>query len=614
MDVYESRRAFNRSLPEKNNNNVGPISTRRPATRELRSNYKSPTPSSPTVPRRFPSPNFVRTIPANSQPVVPKRAISTERKRPSTPASPSTPVRESSVQFSSSVRKAAASGGRLPEALWPSTMRSLSVSFQSDTISIPVSKKEKPAPVVVSDRTLRPSSNVAHKQPESPKANGERKRSPLKGKNAPDQLENSKPVVDRARLIDQHRWPSRVGGKVSSNSGTGLTSSQRKIPSTDSDVPEKPLPIISPIDYKVLRVTIPHKVISTDRLNLTTPVTTARSQFSPTRPSSPFGRPSPTGSRPSSPFGRATSTSRPVTPTRPRPSTPTKGSSSPSPARIRPSSPSANSTSVLSFIADVKKGQKTASYIEDAHQLRLLHNRYLQWHFANARAESMLHIQKINAERNLYDVWNTTLNLRDSVLRKRINVKQLKLELKLNTVLNNQVAYLDEWSLLETDHMNSLSGCLEDLEASTIRLPVTGGAKADIDSLKLAICSAVDVMQAMGPSICSLLSRKSAKLKIRIAFTKVSTSTRFTHMLNYGSCVARENSDLRFQNYFCCLLVEAMNSLVYNLAVLAGQEKTMIDECESLLASTTALQTKASGSSTIRVSGYEKKAKEWLVL
>lgn len=31
--------------------------------------------------------------------------------------------------------------------------------------------------------------------------------------------------------------------------------------------------------------------------------------------------------------------------------------------------------------------------------------------------------------------------------------------------------------------------------------------QADIDSLKVAICSAVDVMQAMASSICSLLSR-----------------------------------------------------------------------------------------------------------
>lgn len=40
-----------------------------------------------------------------------------------------------------------------------------------------------------------------------------------------------------------------------------------------------------------------------------------------------------------------------------------------------------------------------------------------------------------------------------------------------------QMAYLNDWSLLERDHLSSLSGAVEDLEASTIRLPVTGGAR-----------------------------------------------------------------------------------------------------------------------------------------
>lgn len=42
-------------------------------------------------------------------------------------------------------------------------------------------------------------------------------------------------------------------------------------------------------------------------------------------------------------------------------------------------------------------------------------------------------------QRTLYNVWNATLSLWDSVIRKRINLQQLKLELKLNSVLNDQV-------------------------------------------------------------------------------------------------------------------------------------------------------------------------------
>lgn len=45
-------------------------------------------------------------------------------------------------------------------------------------------------------------------------------------------------------------------------------------------------------------------------------------------------------------------------------------------------------------------------------------------------------------QRTLFNVWNATLELWDSVIRKRINLQQLKLELKLNSVLNDQVVPL----------------------------------------------------------------------------------------------------------------------------------------------------------------------------
>jgi hypothetical protein len=40
-----------------------------------------------------------------------------------------------------------------------------------------------------------------------------------------------------------------------------------------------------------------------------------------------------------------------------------------------------------------------------------------------------------------------------------------------------QMDYLDHWAMLQTDHSTSLSGAIEALRASTLRLPVTGGAK-----------------------------------------------------------------------------------------------------------------------------------------
>ncbi|TKY73139.1 QWRF motif-containing protein 8 [Spatholobus suberectus] len=590
MDVCESGQASGKNkaaetprpflvLTEKNN----AATTRRSRTREVSSRYKSPTPASPSGPRRCPSPSLTRTTtPASSSQLFPKRSLSAERKRPSTPPSPtpprpSTPTNDSSVNGTLSSRRL--SGSRLPDSLWPSTMRSLSVSFQSDTISIPVSKKEKPV-VSASDRTLRPASNVAHKQAETPtirKPTPERKRSPLKGKNASDQSENSKPVDSlSSRLIDQHRWPSRIGGRVSSNAlnrsvdcadirtlntsvpGTGVSSLGRL---SISDESSKPLQRASSDAVRLLslvgrgrtgsevksvydcssRELRPHKSVTatpTDKAEFS--IGGVRSQ-SLSAPGSRLPSPSRTSVL-------SSSSSRGVSPSRSRPSTPPSRGVSPS--RIRPTNSSFqsnNSISVLSFIADFKKGKKGAAYIEDAHQLRLLYNRYLQWRFSNARAEAVLYIQNAIVEKTLYNVWITTLSLWESVIRKRINLQQLKLELKLNSVLNDQMTYLDNWEVLERDHIDALSRAVEDLEASTLRLPVTGGAMADIEHLKVAICQAVDVMQAMGSAICSLLP-----------------------------------------------LVEGMNNLISEVAVIAVQEKAMLDECEMLLASVAAMQVEES--------------------
>ncbi|GMI97584.1 hypothetical protein HRI_003427700 [Hibiscus trionum] len=799
-----------------------PSGSRHSRTREVGSRHKSPTPSTPSGSRRCPSPTPTRTTPTPS-PGVQKRAVSAERKRPSTPPSlqiPSTPVHDSSIAVPISSRRL--STGRTPESLWPSTMRNLSVSFQSDTLS-PVSKKEKGKPVsnVTLDRTLRPSSNVARIQQSetstlSRKPSPDRKRKLLEGKNAPDQSENAKPVDGLpSRLIDHHRWPSRIGGKLSNSLNISVDQgdkivknlSTKRMPMSDNS--GKPLLKSSndaarllslddigrvgfeesSIDDKPRRASFPASILSTSSLDKTMLTASGSRSQSPSktsvsrgvsphlaRPSTPTARgvsptprgvsptprgvsptprgvsPTPRGVSPTprgvspirtrtstsssqshsstpvlsptprvvSPIQKSTSTSstqshsstpvlsptqmktstsssqphsstsvlsstpRVVSPTRVRTSTsssqshsstsalsstpmvaspthmrtpassiqshsststssgqslsltsilsstprvvspirvrtstsssqshsstsvlsstprvlsptrmrtptssrrthsrshssssvlsstlrgvsptprgvsPTPRGASPtprgvsptprvvSPTRMRTSTPlsqSHSSTSVLSFITDFKKGRKSASYIEDAHQLHLLYNRYLQWRFANAHAEDVLYIQKVNAEETLYNVWNATLGLCDALIKKKINLQRLKLELKLNSVLNNQMGYLNDWALLERDHISSLAGAEENLEATTLRVPITGGAKADIESLKAAICSAVDVMQAMGSSICSSLPK-----------------------------------------------VEGVNSRVSELAAIAAQEKNMLDQCEALLSSTAAMQ------------------------
>ncbi|KAG1366879.1 putative QWRF motif-containing protein 2 [Cocos nucifera] len=238
-----------------------------------------------------------------------------------------------------------------------------------------------------------------------------------------------------------------------------------------------------------------------------------------------------------------------------RPSSPSKIAASPSrgmagPLRARnnasvnssPIGQPGNAPSIISFAAEVRRAKKGENRIEEAHMLRLFHNHHLQWRWVNARANATLLVQRLTAEKNLYNAWTTTSELRDSVTIKRIKLQFLKQNLKLTSILKGQMTCLEEWSLLDRDHSDALLGAIEALKASTLRLPIVGGAKADIQEVKDAVGSAVDVMQAMGSSICSLLSQ-----------------------------------------------VEGMSSLVLDLAKMAAQEQALLDQSRDLLSMVAAM-------------------------
>ncbi|KAK9705341.1 hypothetical protein RND81_07G049500 [Saponaria officinalis] len=197
--------------------------------------------------------------------------------------------------------------------------------------------------------------------------------------------------------------------------------------------------------------------------------------------------------------------------------------------------------SVLSFAVDVRRGKVGENRIVDAHQLRLLYNRHLQWRFVNARTDTALSVQRRNAEKNLWNAWISMTALRDSVRHKRTQVQLLRQKLKLTSILRGQVTYLEEWALLDEEHSCALQGAIESLMASTLRLPVVGGAT----SVKEAVYSAIDVMQSMASSMCSL----SAK-------------------------------------------VEELNSLMTELSRVAAKERTTLQKCKEVLSILSAMQVK----------------------
>uniref|UniRef100_A0ACD5YHX0 Uncharacterized protein n=1 Tax=Avena sativa TaxID=4498 RepID=A0ACD5YHX0_AVESA len=525
--------------------------------RDVASRYKSG--QAVTSTRRCTSPSLARTSTTDGTPV-PKRAQSADRRRPTTPSTPSsrvstpstpisrsvTPVRDTIKEVNKSSRCIA--NERSPHGLWPA-MRNLSPSYQlGSVVASGNNKKDK----VVSSPSLDQTKGQAS-------VPTERKRSPLRRKKVTEQCENARPSDDLPkRATEQNRWPAMISGRGPANlmSNTDLSEkSSRSVPvsNTSRGLSPRKIPtsevtgkrLNQSLDDVARRLAI-HANKRDEQLDSVNDVysqTTERSKYV-SRPSRTITLPVPVLHRSSSPnkvLSAASSASRAFqSPSRTRPSTPCRSQSAGT------TQPGVTSP-VVSYMVDPRKGRKNASQTENVHQLRLLHNRYLQLLFVNARAEDVLSFQNSTVENILYNVWRNTSNLRDAVNLRRIMVQRHQEVLKLYGILQEQIAYLEQWPALEKENSLSLFRATEALKASTLRLPVTSGAKADAISLKNAVSSAVDVMQGLGSSVHCMLSK-----------------------------------------------VEDKSYLVSELSVVAGQEKVMLDECRELLAMAAKLEVQES--------------------
>lgn len=592
-------------LPSERENGVRQ-QRRRPRAREVPSRYMSPSSSttstttttttstssssaSSSISRRFPSPLVSRT-PSDAS-TTPKRSQSVDRRRPVTPKP--TPV-ANAAEISAATK------------LLVTSARSLSVSFQGEVFSLPVSKTKAVNQGAINAR----------------KATPERRRSVLlrgkiDGGGGGDQVENSKPG-------DQHRWPARTRQFNTPSTSLDCSNGENKeflgsnvvaralhdslldetrrasfdgilnLDSNNADVLSR---IRGTTDTNsVNESSVPSDLTASDTESISSGSTSGAPDTnggSLTRSgsrgivvsarfwqetnmrlrrlqdpalglsSSPVSKfvapPKVSQSRKFSdgPMSSPRTMSSPIQGTirAASPSKLTSGASSPmrrlSPSRVRSSigGPLTGSPwdtpSVLSYAVDVRRGKVGENQIIDAHQLRLLYNRHLQWRFVNARTDATLSVQRRNAEKNLWNAWITITALRDSVRHKRTQVQLLKQKLKLSSILRGQIAYLEEWSQLDKDHSSSLQGATEALKASTLRLPVVGGATANIQSVKEAVCSAVDAMQLIASSMCSL-------------FTKV----------------------------------EEVNSLMAELSAVAAKERILLGRCKEVLSMLAAMQVK----------------------
>ncbi|KAL2920633.1 Protein ENDOSPERM DEFECTIVE 1 [Bienertia sinuspersici] len=188
--------------------------------------------------------------------------------------------------------------------------------------------------------------------------------------------------------------------------------------------------------------------------------------------------------------------------------------------------------------AAVKKGGSN-SHHDDVHRLKLLHNHYLQWRFANAKAEACLSCQKMQSEKMLYSAGVKISEMKESVKNKRVEFRLLKEAKTLSTVLDNQMPCLDEWSDLEEAYSSSLLELTQGLQNISSRLPLMGNVKADVKELNEAMNSALKVAEL----ICSEVQSFTPK-------------------------------------------AEEMDGLVSDLARVHSGEATLVQECGDLLSKT----------------------------
>lgn len=563
---------------EKDNGNTAPKN--RPKSKQVPSRYMSPSTSATT--RGCHSPLVSRNSTPSSNNV---RSVSVDRRRPL----PSRPDLNQKLMKNGREMSAAAK-------LLVTSTRSLSVSFQGEAYSFPISKT-KAAP-----------------QPQSPnlgsvkKCTPERRRSgtPVRGG---DHVENSKPA-------DQHRWPARIrqpntlsrsldcnvvdkkrlagsdkviralqqsmmvdegrrasfDGRFCLNLGNAELLKARELGPDGNSVIGSDTESVSSgstsgvqdcsgvkprgitvsgrfwqeTNSRLRRLQDPGSSLLSSPAKLMAPPKFGQSKKFPSDGVMPSPRtmssPVRGGIRPSSPCKLMPSMV----------SSPSRGMTSPS--RVRNSLSGLSETpSVLSFSVDVRRGKVGENQLVKAHALRLLYNRHLQWRLVNARAEAALMVQKHSAEKSLWNAWITISELRDSVTKKRHRFQLLRQKLKLASILKAQIKFLEDWASFEKDHFILLGGAIEALRASTLRLPVVG-ATADIQSVKDAIGSAVNMMQAMASSLCLLSSKAEEMNFLVVELAKVTAKE--SDLLEQCKCIFSLLASMQVEN--CSLRIHLL--------------------------------------------------------
>ncbi|CAN6844984.1 unnamed protein product [Brassica oleracea] len=129
---------------------------------------------------------------------------------------------------------------------------------------------------------------------------------------------------------------------------------------------------------------------------------------------------------------------------------------------------------------DIKRQKKVLGQQADAHSLKLLRNRYLQWRFANANADVRKQAHKAEAERMFYSLGLKMSELSHCVRKKRIELQGLMRVKAIKEIVEPQMPLLEQWTTLEEEYSTSLSETSGALLNASLRLPLDADIKVYI--------------------------------------------------------------------------------------------------------------------------------------
>ncbi|XP_020571919.1 AUGMIN subunit 8-like [Phalaenopsis equestris] len=157
--------------------------------------------------------------------------------------------------------------------------------------------------------------------------------------------------------------------------------------------------------------------------------------------------------------------------------------------------------------------------VELQHKLRMAHNQLMQWRFLNGRMTAVSANKWTTAQNALLGGWIGLSELQTAVTRKRLQLANHKLSLKLHTLISPQMKAVERWGSLEKHHLAAISSTKDCLHAVVCRLPLTDRAKADPQILAILLRKVTNLMSAINGNVaaCNTMAQQTVPLVTELA-------------------------------------------------------------------------------------------------